>query len=639
MENYSYITLLTNDSYVYGVALLVESMERVGTKYPLHVLITDTVSAASIEILNQLGVTYELLDKIETPEDIMAHNVKYNAAVAGTWRYCWTKFKIFDQTQFDKIIFLDADIMILKNIDHLFEKPHMTAALDGEYFGLWPNWPHFNSGCVVIEPSHQLFLDILDFANNLDPNNLPDYIVADQEVLNLYFKDWPEQKELHLNKYYNIFAPYVLPNYLEDTKVNTYFIHYVGRKPWTFWLRTENDVYDEYYYALGKEMVETKIRTLDWDTIRSKIVLTVYAICKNEKANVKKWLDSFGEADYVCVLDTGSDDGTWELLQKEKKKRRNLIIDQKVISPWRFDTARNESMKLIPQETTMYFMADLDEVIKEKGWSSNVKRAWDPLFDRGTYTYNRDVDKTTDTVVRAIPEYRIHSKEWNKWVNIVHEALINVKGQKQFYIETCTHIDITVWHYPKENKSTEYMELCEADLKEYPDDWVMHLQLAIEYEIRNLNEKALEHFLYIINNPNTLQAFEQARCYFGIGRILKDTQKQKALDYFREGRLIDPTFVDNYLIAAELYYNDKKYSNSIELCLGGLKNCTNAVWCSVYDAQSFYPYQLLGLSYYFMGQKVPALAYMAIAQVKNPDNSIKQITNEIAMEIAGEWRK
>ena len=67
----------------------------------------------------------------------------------------------------------------------------MTSCLDGEYFNLWPGWDHFNSGCIVIEPSQKLFDDILNFANNLKEPELPEYIIADQEVLNLYFKDWP----------------------------------------------------------------------------------------------------------------------------------------------------------------------------------------------------------------------------------------------------------------------------------------------------------------------------------------------------------------------------------------------------------------------------------------------------------------
>ena len=36
----------------------------------------------------------------------------------------------------------------------------------------------------------------------------------------------------------------------------------------------------------------------------------VYAICKNESQFVDRFMDSMSEADYVCVLDTGSSDDT-----------------------------------------------------------------------------------------------------------------------------------------------------------------------------------------------------------------------------------------------------------------------------------------------------------------------------------------
>ena len=42
----------------------------------------------------------------------------------------------------------------------------------------------------------------------------------------------------------------------------------------------------------------------------------VYAICKNEAKFVRRWMDSMREADWVVVLDTGSDDGTPEMLRK-----------------------------------------------------------------------------------------------------------------------------------------------------------------------------------------------------------------------------------------------------------------------------------------------------------------------------------
>ena len=62
--NYSYVTLLTDDTYTYGIVLLVETMKQTNTKYPLHVLITEDVSKPCLIILDQLGVTYSLVNKI-----------------------------------------------------------------------------------------------------------------------------------------------------------------------------------------------------------------------------------------------------------------------------------------------------------------------------------------------------------------------------------------------------------------------------------------------------------------------------------------------------------------------------------------------------------------------------------------------
>jgi len=71
----------------------------------------------------------------------------------------------------------------------------------------------------------------------------------------------------------------------------------------------------------------------------------VYAITKNEEKFVKRWVESMKEADKIIVLDAGSDDNTVELL-----KKYGVEVYVKEIKPWRFDIARNESLKLIPEE-------------------------------------------------------------------------------------------------------------------------------------------------------------------------------------------------------------------------------------------------------------------------------------------------
>jgi len=68
----------------------------------------------------------------------------------------------------------------------------------------------------------------------------------------------------------------------------------------------------------------------------------------------------------------------------------------------------------------MYFMADLDEDIKEDNWPFYVRCNWNPLFLRGSYTYNRAIDPATGAVTQQFIEYRIHNNSWH-YKGVVHE--------------------------------------------------------------------------------------------------------------------------------------------------------------------------------------------------------------------------
>ena len=118
-KNYSYVSLLTDDTYTYGIVLLAETLKQAESKYPLYVLVTDNVSESCLEILNEIeNVNYSVIDAIPIPEDIYNFNRSLDFRLGTIWKNTWTKFKIFDLTEFSKIVFLDADIMILKNLDH-----------------------------------------------------------------------------------------------------------------------------------------------------------------------------------------------------------------------------------------------------------------------------------------------------------------------------------------------------------------------------------------------------------------------------------------------------------------------------------------------------------------------------------------
>lgn len=62
------------------------------------------------------------------PEYIKKRNQKINQ----NWNKTFDKLKIFDLIEYDKLVYLDCDMMILANLDFLFEYPTFSAAWAGK---------------------------------------------------------------------------------------------------------------------------------------------------------------------------------------------------------------------------------------------------------------------------------------------------------------------------------------------------------------------------------------------------------------------------------------------------------------------------------------------------------------------------
>lgn len=72
-----------------------------------------------------------------------------------------TKLHAFRLTQYDKIIFLDADVLPLRPLSHLFSLPHQFAAVPDV------GWPDiFNSGVMVFSPGEDKFDQIMGVVNS-----------------------------------------------------------------------------------------------------------------------------------------------------------------------------------------------------------------------------------------------------------------------------------------------------------------------------------------------------------------------------------------------------------------------------------------------------------------------------------------
>ena len=74
----------------------------------------------------------------------------------------FTKINCWLLEKYSKCVFLDADIVVLQNIDDLFERDELSAASDAG----WPDC--FNSGVFVYKPSKETFRKLLQFASQQD---------------------------------------------------------------------------------------------------------------------------------------------------------------------------------------------------------------------------------------------------------------------------------------------------------------------------------------------------------------------------------------------------------------------------------------------------------------------------------------
>ncbi|CAI5772204.1 glycogenin-2 isoform X1 [Podarcis lilfordi] len=141
--------------------------------------------------------------------------------VTFTKLHCWTL------TQYSKCVFMDADTLVLCNIDELFDREELSAAPDSG----WPDC--FNSGVFVFKPSLKTYNLLLQFANEHGS-----FDGGDQGLLNSFFSNWATTDiNKHLPFLYNLsssvvytYAP-AFQYFGKDTKV----VHFLGpSKPWNY---------------------------------------------------------------------------------------------------------------------------------------------------------------------------------------------------------------------------------------------------------------------------------------------------------------------------------------------------------------------------------------------------------------------
>ncbi|WP_158784388.1 glycosyltransferase family 8 protein [Pantoea sp. BAV 3049] len=263
----AWATLLTQPGYLVGVKALHKSLKRANSAYPLIVMVTENIDAPSRQALESEGCLLREVQPI-SPDSRLQHNYA-NARFSEVW----TKLAVWRLTEFERIVFLDADMLVTKNMDELFKLPlaegqiaacHACRCNPNKIASYPKSWRpencfysycqgvhhteqldevdnYLNGGFLVLKPDEAVFDDMLHQLAEL--NDLSRYLFAEQDFLNDYF----HQHWQPLPYIYNALKTLPFQHAAMWDMAEVKNIHYIIDKPWEKKLDP-----DDRYYSLNK---------------------------------------------------------------------------------------------------------------------------------------------------------------------------------------------------------------------------------------------------------------------------------------------------------------------------------------------------------------------------------------------------
>lgn len=122
MSHYTYTTLLSTDDYLLPVCALHHSFQLSQSQHDFVVIATDALSPETFQTLTKLNIKYKVFPDLRhfIPQALEKENRTALNQQEFFLVMCLNKFYMFDLKEYDKVCFLDGDMIIRENIDFIF---------------------------------------------------------------------------------------------------------------------------------------------------------------------------------------------------------------------------------------------------------------------------------------------------------------------------------------------------------------------------------------------------------------------------------------------------------------------------------------------------------------------------------------
>jgi glycosyltransferase involved in cell wall biosynthesis len=213
---------------------------------------------------------------------------------------------------------------------------------------------------------------------------------------------------------------------------------------------------------------------------KGKICLNM--IVKNESRIIKRCLESvYHLVDTWCIIDTGSTDGTQEIIKEFLKDKPGELIER----PWvNFGHNRNEALQLAEKWGDWIFLTDADMILVDNGFDKNSLD--NSLDGYDVYQDNHGVRYTNTRLLKS-------SSKW-KCVGVTHEYYTTASGVRNLKTaETLSFTDLGDGG-SKSDKFERDIRLLEQGLIDEPGNVRYMFYLAQSYRDTRNWDKAIEWY-------------------------------------------------------------------------------------------------------------------------------------------------
>jgi tetratricopeptide (TPR) repeat protein len=300
--------------------------------------------------------------------------------------------------------------------------------------------------------------------------------------------------------------------------------------------------------------------------------IAVYAISLNEEKFIERFYNSAKAADIIILADTGSTDATVKIAKKLGIKTYSIAVN-----PWRFDTARNAALALIPLDVDVCISVDVDEVMLP-GWREVVESTWDENITRMQYRF----DNGGGNIFNAT---KIHKRTGYSWRNLCHEMIeIDPRLTETWAVSN----DVLIAHHPDPTKSRgQYLPMLLAATKEDPYSYRNAWYLAREYWYHKQHEQAVAEWDRYLAMPGATWHHERSFALRHKAKSLMALGKtDSAKIAYRQAIDCSPDLRENWMELAQACYELNHWRECYYAATTGL-DISNREWIFTCDPSAW----------------------------------------------------